>query len=49
MTDHERDYKKKHDEYQKRIQEARERGDRATEAQLQQELMYMDDAHLKHG
>ena len=47
MTEQDREFKKKHDEYQQRIQEARERGDRATEAQLQQELMYMDDARLK--
>ena len=49
MTDQDRERKKLHDEYQKRIQEARERGDRATEQQLQQELNYMDDAHLKNG
>jgi len=36
--------KQQHDEYLKRIQEARERGDSATEAELQQELNYMDDA-----
>jgi len=43
MTEHE-ERKQQHDEYLKRIQEARERGDRATEQQLQQELNYMDDA-----
>jgi len=43
MTEHE-ERKRQHDEYLKRIQEARERGDRATEAELQQELNYMDDA-----
>lgn len=48
MTDQDLDYKQKHDEYQQRIQEARERGDRATEAQLQQELNYMDDAILSY-
>lgn len=37
-------YQRQHDEYLRRIQEARERGDRATEEQLQQELNYMDDA-----
>ena len=40
--------KRQHDEYLKRIQEARERGDRATEAELQQELNYLDDANLSH-
>ena len=47
MTEQEKtnqQYKQQHDEYLKRIQEARERGDHATEAQLQQELNYMDDA-----
>jgi len=47
MTEQEKtnqQYKRQHDEYLKRIQEARERGDSATEAQLQQELNYMDDA-----
>jgi len=41
------EYDKKRLEYAQRIQEARERGDRFTEQQLQQELNYMDDAHLK--
>lgn len=41
--------KRQHDDYVKRIQEARERGDRATELQLQQELNYMDDARYSHG
>ena len=49
MTDKDREFKKKHDEYQQRIQEARERGDRVTEAQLQQELNYMDDSQYSHG
>jgi len=49
MTDQDRDYKKLHDEYQQRIQEARERGDRATEQQLQQELNYIDDAQSHHA
>tara|TARA_B100002019_G_scaffold260113_1_gene245964 strand:+ start:1354 stop:1512 length:159 start_codon:yes stop_codon:yes gene_type:complete len=40
-------FKRQHAEYTKRIQEARERGDRVTEAQLQQELNYMDDASYK--
>lgn len=50
MTEQEKmnmQYKRQHDEYLRRIQEARERGDRATEAQLQQELNYMDDAAYK--
>ena len=41
------EYDKKRLEYEQRIQEARERGDKFTEQQLQQELNYMDDAHLK--
>jgi len=41
------EYDKKRLEYAQRIQEARERGDKFTEQQLQQELNYMDDAHLK--
>lgn len=41
--------RRQHDEYVRQIQEARERGDRATEAQLQQELNYMDDAGYSHG
>lgn len=52
MTEQEKtnqQYKQQHDEYLKRIQEARERGDRATEAQLQQELNYMDDASFKRA
>ena len=52
MTEQEKtnqQYKRQHDEYLKRIQEARERGDRATEAQLQQELNYMDDASFKRA
>jgi len=40
---------RQHDEYLKRIQEARERGDRATEQQLQQELNYLDDARYTEG
>lgn len=44
---HNMQYRRQHDEYLRRIQEARERGDRATEAQLQQELNYMDDASYK--
>lgn len=44
MTEQQEQRKQQHDEYLKRIQEARERGDRATEAELQQELNYMDDA-----
>lgn len=50
MTEQEKtnqQFKQQHDEYLRRIQEARERGDRATEAQLQQELNYMDDAAYK--
>jgi len=43
MTEQE-ERKRQHEDYLKRIQEARERGDRATEAELQQELNYMDDA-----
>ena len=51
MTEQEKtnqQYKRQHDEYLKRIQEARERGDHATEAQLQLELNYMDDAQFAH-
>jgi hypothetical protein len=50
MTDQEQEqqYQRQHDEYLRLIQEARERGDRATEAQLQQELNYMDDAQNSH-
>jgi hypothetical protein len=44
MTEQQEQRKRQHDEYLERIQEARERGDRATEQQLQQELNYMDDA-----
>jgi len=44
MTEQQERRKRQHDEYLKRIQDARERGDRATEAELQQELNYMDDA-----
>lgn len=50
MTEQEKSnqqFKQLHDEYLKRIQEARERGDCATEAQLQQELNYIDDASYK--
>lgn len=50
MTEQEKmnmQYRRQHDEYLRRIQEARERGDSATEAQLQQELNYMDDAAYK--
>ena len=49
MTDQDRERKKLHDEYQKRIQEARERGNRADEQQLQQELNYIDDAQYKRS
>lgn len=52
MTEQEKQnmqYRRQHDEYLRRIQEARERGDRSTEAQLQQELNYLDDAQYKHG
>lgn len=47
MTQSKEEYKELHDDYLKRIQEARERGDSDTEAQLQEELNYMDDALLK--
>jgi hypothetical protein len=51
MTDQEQEqqYQRQHDEYLKRIQEARERGDLATEQQLQQELNYLDDAAYKRA
>ena len=52
MTEQEKQnmqYRRQHDEYLRRIQEARERGDRSTEAQLQQELNYLHDAQFKHG
>ena len=48
MTEHE-ERKRQHDEYLERIQEARERGDHATEQQLQQELNYIDDARYTEG
>lgn len=41
-------YDRKRNEYMQRIQEARQRGDKSTEMQLQLELNYMDDAHYKH-
>lgn len=43
--DEDKDYEQKRTEYMQRIQEARQRGDHATETQLQLELNYMDDAH----
>jgi len=46
-TETEKSYDEKRREYEQRIQEARVRGDRFTEQQLQQELNYMDDAHLR--
>ena len=49
MTEQQEQRKRQHDEYLKRIQEARERGDLATEQQLQQELNYLDDASYKRA
>jgi len=38
MTEQQEQRKRQHDEYLKRIQEARERGDRTTEAQLSKNI-----------
>jgi len=45
----EQDYEQERADLMKRIQEARERGNRADEQQLQQELNYIDDAQYKRS